>query len=122
SPKASGGLRMKLSSAVVIVLLSTPARLQAAEGPAPPTHAPATQVAVTEVTIDRKDQFAAGAGFGSPIGFHATLALLHGLGADVQEEGERVKAVCAAPLARCARGFLLEAGAGSGGGRLSLGL
>jgi hypothetical protein len=50
------------------------------------------------------------------------MALWHGLGADVSEEKDRVKAVCAAPSRYCARGFVLEVGGGSGGGKLSLGL
>jgi hypothetical protein len=76
----------------------------------------------TEVTIDRKNLFVAGVGFGGPLGASATLGLLHGLGADVAEDSERVKAVCAAPIPHCAHGFLLQADAGSGGGKLSLGL
>jgi hypothetical protein len=48
--------------------------------------------------------------------------MLHGLGADVRDEDGRVRAVCAAPLAICAHGFELDAAAGTGGGKLSLGL
>jgi hypothetical protein len=62
------------------------------------------------------------AGFGGPLGATLRLDLLHGLGADVRGENERVKAVCALPIPHCARGFLLGAEAGSGGGKLSLGV
>jgi hypothetical protein len=48
--------------------------------------------------------------------------MLHGLGADVRDGSTRVKAVCAIPMPHCAQGFLLQADAGSGGGKLSLGL
>jgi hypothetical protein len=64
----------------------------------------------------------AGVGFGGPTGAVLRLDLLHGLGADVREEKERVKAVCAVPLPHCGHGFLLGAEAGSGGGKLSLGV
>jgi hypothetical protein len=76
----------------------------------------------TEVTVDRKDQFVGGLAFGGPLGIHGTIGLLHGLGADVDDDRDRVRAVCAAPIAHCAHGFLLQADAGSGGGKLSLGL
>jgi hypothetical protein len=80
--------------------------------------------APTEITIDRKTQFSGGLGFGGPLGVQATVGLLHGLGADVQEREDhsRVEAVCAVPIPHCARGFLLEVGAGSGGGKASLGI
>jgi hypothetical protein len=86
--------------------------------PAPDPRLPAR----TDVTIDRKDQVVAGIGFGGPTGAVLRLDLLHGLGADVREEKERVKAVCAVPLPHCGHGFLLGAEAGSGGGKLSLGV
>ena len=35
---------------------------------------------------------------------------------------DRVKAVCALPIPHCAQGFLVQADAGSGGGKLSLGV
>jgi hypothetical protein len=75
-----------------------------------------------QVDIDRKTQMAGRLGFEGPLGAAARLTVLHGLGADVEDEDGRVKAVCAAPLSACAKGFLFEAAAGSGGGRLSLGL
>ncbi|MGE5124680.1 MAG: hypothetical protein ACM3PV_00200 [Betaproteobacteria bacterium] len=86
--------------------------------PAPDPGLPAR----TDVTIDRQNQVMAGVGFGGPTGAVLRLDLLHGLGADVREEKERVKAVCAVPLPHCGHGFLLGAEAGSGGGKLSLGV
>ena len=78
--------------------------------------------AKTDITIDRRNQLAAGLSFGGPLGATFRLDLLHGLGADVREEKERVKAVCALPIPHCGGGFLLGAEAGSGGGKLSLGV
>lgn len=78
--------------------------------------------AKTTVNLDRSTQLAAGISFSGPIGAGASLRLLHGLGADVKDDGTRVKAVCAVPMPHCAKGFLLQADAGSGGGKLSLGL
>lgn len=76
----------------------------------------------TEVTLDRKTQLGAGIGLAGPLGAVGSFRILHGLGADVRDDGTRVKAVCAAPLPHCAQGFLLQLDAGSGGGKLSLGL
>lgn len=81
-----------------------------------------TAPARTEITIDRRTKLGAGISFSGPLGAMATLRVLHGLGADVREDGTRVKAVCAVPLPHCAQGFLVQADAGSGGGKLSLGL
>jgi hypothetical protein len=78
--------------------------------------------AETEINLDRKTQVAGRLGFEGPLGGAATLRLLHGLGADVRDKDGRVKAVCAAPLAICAHGFELDVAAGTGGGKLSLGL
>jgi hypothetical protein len=78
--------------------------------------------AKTEITIDRDTQVAVGIGFGGPIGAAGSVRLLHGLGADVREGKDRVKAVCAVPIPHCAQGFLFQADAGSGGGKLSLGI
>jgi len=64
----------------------------------------------------------AGIGFSGPLGAAASVRILHGLGADVRDGSTRVKAVCAIPMPHCAQGFLLQADAGSGGGKLSLGL
>ena len=88
------------------------------EGPSPK----AGSQPETEITLDKDTQVAVGIGFGGPIGAAASFRILHGLGADVREEGGRVKAVCALPIPHCAQGFLLQADAGSGGGKLSLGL
>jgi hypothetical protein len=81
-----------------------------------------TAPAKTEVTLDKRTQFGAGIGFSGPIGAAGSLRVLHGLGADVRDESTRVKAVCAIPMPHCAQGFLVQADAGSGGGKLSLGL
>jgi hypothetical protein len=88
------------------------------EGPSPKTELPAE----TQITLAKDTQVAAGIGFGGPIGAAASFRVLHGLGADVREEGGRVKAVCALPIPHCAQGFLFQADAGSGGGKLSLGV
>ena len=76
----------------------------------------------TEVTVDRKDQLDATLMVGGPLGAGVGLTLLHGLGADVKEGEERVHAICAVPAEHCAGGFLLGVSAGTGGGKLSLGL
>jgi hypothetical protein len=90
------------------------------EGPSPKAEA---QRPETEITLDKDTQVAVGIGFGGPIGATASFTVLHGLGADVrEEEGGRVKAVCALPIPHCAQGFLFQADAGSGGGKLSLGV
>jgi hypothetical protein len=78
--------------------------------------------AQTEVTLDKLTRGWLGVGFSGPLGAQGTLRILHGLGADVREDDTRVKAVCAVPMPHCAQGFLLQADAGSGGGKLSLGL
>ena len=76
----------------------------------------------TDITLDRQTLFRAGIGFSGPIGGTASLQLLHGLGADIEDDGTRVEAVCAIPMPHCAQGYLLRADVGSGGGKLSLGL
>jgi hypothetical protein len=76
----------------------------------------------TEITIDKATQVAVGIGFGGPIGAIGSFRVLHGLGADVREDNGRVKAVCAIPIPHCAKGFLFQADAGSGGGKLSVGI
>lgn len=78
--------------------------------------------AEAEVTIDRRNAVVAGVRFGGPIGASMRLSLLHGLGAKVREKDEKVDAVCAVPIPHCAGGFLLDAEAGTGGGKLSLGV
>jgi hypothetical protein len=104
----------------------------ASGGPEPPAAPPPPAIeqpspmqalpAETEVTLDRATQVTAGIGFGGPIGAAASVRILHGLGADVRESDGRVKGVCAVPIPHCAQGFLLQADAGSGGGKLSLGV
>ena len=78
--------------------------------------------AETEIAIDKTTHVAAGIGFSGPLGVAAGVQFLHGLGADVREEDQRVKAMCAVPVKYCAGGFLIQADAGSGGGKLSLGV
>jgi hypothetical protein len=81
-----------------------------------------TAPAKTQIVLDKRTEVGAGIGFSGPIGAAGSLRILHGLGADVRDDGTRVKAVCAIPLPHCAQGFLLQADAGSGGGKLSLGV
>jgi hypothetical protein len=103
------------------------------EDPPPTTVGPpsAPQVTVqpdpslpaeTEVTLDKATHLSAGIGFGGPIGAIASFRVMHGLGADVREEDGRVKAVCSLPIPHCAQGFTFQADAGSGGGKVSLGV
>jgi hypothetical protein len=106
-----------------------PAVLEPAPPPAAPTSPPAETPSArpgtepeTEVTLDEGTRVAVGIGFGGPIGAAASFRILHGLGADVREGGDRVKAICALPIPHCAQGFLFQADAGSGGGKLSLGI
>jgi hypothetical protein len=78
--------------------------------------------AKVDITLDRRTLIRAGVGFSGPLGATGSVQILHGLGADIDDEGTRVRAVCAIPMPRCAQGFLLRADAGTGGGKLSLGL
>jgi hypothetical protein len=97
----------------------------AAEPPGPaqqPVVLDPTAPAKTEVTLDRATRVGVGIGISGPIGAAGSLRVLHGLGADVRDDSTKVKAVCAVPIPHCAQGFLLQADAGSGGGKLSLGL
>jgi hypothetical protein len=82
----------------------------------------AAEPAPTEITLDRGHHALVQADFGAPFGASAGVDWMVGLGADVREENERVKAVCAAPIAFCARGFLVHAAAGTGGGKLAVGI
>jgi hypothetical protein len=113
-----------LRSLRFLAVLGVVGPLSAAAGQEPVAPAPpaAREPAPTEITVDRANQVMAGIGFAGPIGAAASLRLLHGLGADVREEDGRVKAVCALPVPHCANGFLLQADAGTGGGKLSLGV
>ena len=95
------------------------AAIQASQRPVVPDP---TAKAKTEVTLDRRTQFGLGAGFSGPLGFAGSLQILNGIGADIKDDGTRVKAVCAVPMPHCAQGFLLRLDAGSGGGKFSLGL
>ena len=116
---------------VIAMACLAPAVSSAGQEPpaAPPTVARRAAVAPsdrpkpeTEITLDKGTQVAFGIGFGGPIGAAASFRVLHGLGADVREGDDRVKAVCAVPIPHCAQGFLFQADAGSGGGKLSLGI
>lgn len=78
--------------------------------------------AKTDITLDLHTRFGWGVGLLGPLGAAGRVSLLHGLGADVRDDGTRVKAVCAVPIPHCAKGFLIQADAGTGGGKLSLGL
>jgi len=81
-----------------------------------------TAPAKTDITLDLRTQVRAGLGFSGPLGGMGSVQILHGVGADIKDDGTRVKAVCAIPIPHCAQGFLLRADAGSGGGKLSVGL
>jgi hypothetical protein len=95
----------------------------APEAPSPPQVGPdPTLPAKTEITLDKATHVSAGLGFGGPIGAIGSFRVMHGLGADVREEDGRVKAVCSLPIPHCAQGFTFQADAGSGGGKLSLGV
>jgi len=91
------------------------------QAPASQPAAP-TEPAPTDITLAPRTQVRAGLGFSGPLGAMGSVQVLRGLGADIRDEGTRVKAVCAIPMPHCAQGFLLRADGGSGGGRLSLGL
>jgi len=113
--------------AMVVGLASPSSAQETVAGPPAPANGqagPGGQASrpETEITLDKQTRFAAGIGFGGPLGAAASLRLLHGLGADVRDGEDRVKAVCAVPIPHCAQGFLLQADAGSGGGKLSLGV
>jgi hypothetical protein len=107
-----------------VIVMACLASTMASAGQEPPAAPPPNAGAKppTEITIDKGTQVAVGLGFGGPIGAAASLRVLHGLGADVREGDDRVKAVCAVPIPHCAQGFLFQADAGSGGGKLSLGI
>jgi len=131
---------MRLCGAVVLVLGGLVASVAGAgpEESSPAPDAPAVAAATdqtrpgptggdldaeTEVTLDRGRGVSVGAGLSGPLGFAGSLRLMRGLSADVRDEdGTRVKALCALPLPHCAQGFLLQLDAGTGGGKVSLGL
>ena len=121
----------RLGWMAAVVCLGGPA--WASAGQEPPSASPPAVVekdplpdptlpAETEMTLDKGTQVAAGIGFGGPIGGAASLRILHGLGADVRDSDGRVKVLCALPIPHCAQGFLFQADAGSGGGKVSLGI
>jgi hypothetical protein len=87
-----------------------------------PTPPAVAQASPEEVTIDMATQVDAGPAFGSPIGAAARLTVLTGLGAHVRDTDEDVRVVCAAPIHRCGGGLLFQLDAGTGGGKLSLGV
>ncbi|HEX6738694.1 MAG TPA: hypothetical protein VF310_10495 [Vicinamibacteria bacterium] len=69
--------------------------------------------AETDVMIRPRTRMGLAAGYGSPLGAAGTLELMYGLGADVRDDGDRVKALA---------GLLVQLHAGTTGGKLSLGL
>ena len=96
-----------------------------AEPPTPPQVSPAPDPSLpakTEVTLDKATHLSAGIGFGGPFGAIGSFRVMHGLGADVREEDGRVKAMCSLPIPHCAQGFTFQVDAGSGGGKVSLGV
>jgi hypothetical protein len=66
-----------------------------------------------EVRVSPGTSFSGGASFGGPIGASVMAEILYGPGADVRDEGEGVRGRV---------GGLFQAHAGSGGGKLSLGV
>jgi hypothetical protein len=78
--------------------------------------------AETDIQLGLRTQVRAGLGLSGPLGAMGSVQIIHGLGTDISDDGTRVKAVCGIPMPHCAQGFLLRADAGSGGGKLSLGL
>jgi hypothetical protein len=69
--------------------------------------------AVEEITVEPKTHATLGIAYGGPLGAAASIELLHGLGADVSEDSDRIKAIV---------GALLQLHAGTDGGKLSLGV
>ena len=106
----------------MVSLIGLASTTGAQEPPDVPPPTPPVSRPTTEITLDKGTQFTAGIGFGGPLGAAASFRILHGLGADVREGEGRVKAVCAVPIPHCAQGFTFQADAGSGGGKLSLGV
>jgi hypothetical protein len=95
----------KRSGVLALVLVSTaPCGLAWSEEERP---------ANPEVLVTRRTRASLGASFGAPLGATATIGLLHGLGADVTDESDRIRAIA---------GVLLQLHAGTGGGKLSLGV
>ena len=80
------------------------------------------QPAETDVTLDLRSRFGAGVAISGPLGAAIRVSLFHGLGADVRDDTTRVKVVCAVTIPHCANGFLVQADAGTGGGKLSFGV
>jgi hypothetical protein len=66
-----------------------------------------------EVRVEPKARLSAGVGYGGPLGASVAGEVVYGLGADVRDDGDRVKAVA---------GILFQVEGGSGGGKLSLGI
>jgi len=76
-------------------------------------ESPAAGGNVEEVRVAPKTYLSAGIGYGGPVGASVAGELLYGLGADVREDGDRVKGVV---------GVLFQVEGGQTGGKLSLGL
>lgn len=104
---------MRLATMLMAATLVCPAAARGADDP---------QRAETEVTLVPRTQLTSGLTFGGPLGFSAAVGVLRGLGADVDQDSDHVTTVCAFPTWHCRHGFLVMGEAGSGGGKLSLGL
>lgn len=70
-------------------------------------------VLVPRLAAAQEGGFGGGVGFGGPLGAAATAEYIVGLKADIDDDGDRVKALA---------GLLMQLQAGSGGGKLSLGV
>jgi hypothetical protein len=115
-------MRQKTAWLLAAGLVASASSRAGEERPATPPVPGEKQAVETEVTVDEGTRLTLGIGFSHPLGATARVGLLHGLKADVREEDGRVKAVCAVPIPHCAQGFLVELEAGSGGGKVSVGL
>ena len=74
---------------------------------------PTKAIEETEITVAGRPHASGGLLFGGPLGASATGELLYGIRADVHEDDDRVRAFA---------GLALSAQAGTGGGKLGLGL
>jgi hypothetical protein len=91
--------RLRAATVLLLAALSSPAW--------------ADEDAVEEITVEPKTHATFGIGYGGPLGGAASIEILRGLGADVKEDSDRIKAIA---------GALLQLHAGTDGGKLSLGV
>jgi hypothetical protein len=68
---------------------------------------------LTQIAVAQEAGLGGGVGYGGPIGAAVTAELVYGLRADVDDDGDRVRGLA---------GLLVQVHAGSGGGKLSLGV